>query len=237
MLKIEGINAGYGRLHVLFDINTKVKGKNITVLVGPNGSGKSTLLKTVMGITQVYSGKILFNGTNVLGLPPHQVTKLGISYLPQVDNVFANLKVKENLLMAGYILGRDEAKERANEVLGDFPVLNEYMSRRAGTLSGGEKQMLAMAMAMMRRPQIMLFDEPTGSLAPKMAFEVLDKIVKLRDEYGITLLLAEQNARRALEHGDEAILLVSGKVEYEGNSQELLKHPDLGQVYLGVKKT
>lgn len=237
MLKIEGINAGYGKLHVLFDINTKVKGKNITVLVGPNGSGKSTLLKTVMGITQVYSGKILFNDTNVLGLPPHQVTKLGIAYLPQVDNVFANLKVKENLLMAGYILGRNEAKERANEVLDDFPVLNEYMSRRAGTLSGGERQMLAMAMAMMRRPQIMLFDEPTGSLAPKMAFEVLDKIVKLRDEYGITLLLAEQNARRALEHGDKAILLVSGKVEYDGNSQELLKHPDLGQVYLGVKKT
>jgi len=237
MLKIEGINAGYGRLHVLFDINTKLKGKNITVLVGPNGSGKSTLLKTVMGITQVYSGKILFNDINILGLPPHQVTKLGIAYLPQVDNVFANLKVKENLLMAGYILGRDEAKERANEVLGDFPVLNEYMSRRAGTLSGGERQMLAMAMATMRRPQIMLFDEPTGSLAPKMAFEVLDKIVKLRDEYGIPLLLAEQNARRALEHGDEAILLVSGKVEYEGNSQELLKHPDLGQVYLGVKKT
>jgi len=236
MLKIEDINAGYGRLHVLFDINAKVKDKGITVIVGPNGSGKSTLLKTVMGITQVYSGEILLNGRNILGLPPHVVTKLGIAYLPQVDNVFANLKVKENLLMAGYILGRDEAKERAKEVLSDFPVLNEYMGRRAGTLSGGERQMLAMAMAMMRRPKIMLFDEPTGSLAPKMAFEVLDKIVKLRDNYGITLVLAEQNARRALEHGDEAILLVSGRVMYEGNSQELLKHPELGQVYLGVKK-
>jgi len=236
MLKIEDINAGYGRLHVLFDINAKVKDKDITVLVGPNGSGKSTLLKTVMGITQVYSGEILFNGRNILGLPPHVVTKLGIAYLPQVDNVFANLKVRENLLMAGYVLGRDEAKERAKEVLSDFPVLNEYMGRRAGTLSGGERQMLAMAMAMMRRPKIMLFDEPTGSLAPKMAFEVLDKIVKLRDNYGITLVLAEQNARRALEHGDEAILLVSGRVMYEGNSQALLKHPELGQVYLGVKK-
>jgi len=236
MLKIEDINAGYGRLHVLFDINAKVKDKGITVIVGPNGSGKSTLLKTVMGITQVYSGEILLNGRNILGLPPHVVTKLGIAYLPQVDNVFANLKVKENLLMAGYILGRDEAKERAKEVLSDFPVLNEYMGRRAGTLSGGERQMLAMAMAMMRRPKIMLFDEPTGSLAPKMAFEVLDKIVKLRDNYGITLVLAEQNARRALEHGDEAILLVSGRVMYEGNSQALLKHPELGQVYLGVKK-
>jgi len=235
MLEIEDINAGYGRLHVLFDIKTKVKDKEITVLVGPNGSGKSTLLKTIMGITQVYSGKILFNGNNILGLPPHAVTKLGIAYLPQVDNVFANLKVRENLLMAGYILGKDEAKERAKEVLEDFPVLNEYMDRRAGTLSGGERQMLAMAMAMMRRPQIMLFDEPTGSLAPKMALEVLDKIISLRDNYGMTIVLAEQNARRTLEHGDEAILLVSGKLMYEGGSQELLNHPELGKVYLGIK--
>ena len=235
MLEIQGINAGYGRLHVLFDINTKMKDKDITVIVGPNGSGKSTLLKTVMGITQVYSGKILFDGRNIQGLPPHVVTRLGIAYLPQVDNVFANLKVRENLLMAGYILGKDEAKERSREVLADFPVLNEYMERRAGTLSGGERQMLAMAMAMMRRPQIMLFDEPTGSLAPKMAVEVLDKIISLRDNYGMTLVLAEQNARRALEHGDEAILLVSGRVMYEGGSLELLHHRELGKVYLGIK--
>jgi len=235
MLKIEGINAGYGRLHVLFDVTTKVKDKGITVLVGPNGSGKSTLLKTVLGITQVYSGKILFNGRNITGLPPHVVTKLGIAYLPQVDSVFANLKVRENLLMAGYILSRDEAKERTREVLGEFPVLNEYVDRRAGTLSGGERQMLAMAIAMMRRPKIMLFDEPTASLAPKMALEVLEKIISLRDNYGMTLVLAEQNARRALEHGDEAILLVSGKVIYEGGSLDLLNHPELGKVYLGIK--
>jgi len=188
-----------------------------------------------MGITQVYSGKILFNGNDIARLPPHVVTKLGIAYLPQVSNVFANLMVKENLLMAGYILGKDEASRRSQEVLEDFPVLKDYLDRRAGTLSGGERQMLAMAMAMMRRPQIMLFDEPTASLAPKMALEVLNKIVGLRDDYGITVMLAEQNARRALEHGDKAVLLVSGRVMYKGDSKELLSHKDLGKVYLGIK--
>jgi len=188
-----------------------------------------------MGITRVYSGKILFNGNNILGQPPHAVTKLGIAYLPQVGNVFANLKVKENLTMASYILSRNEAKKRTDEVLEDFPVLKEYMNRRAGTLSGGERQMLAMAMAMMRRPKIMLFDEPTASLAPKIALEVLDKIAGMREKFGMTVVLAEQNARRALEHGDQAILLVSGRVMYEGGSKELLNHEELGKVYLGIK--
>ena len=220
---------------MLFDIDTKVGDKEITVLVGPNGSGKSTLLKTIMGITQVYSGKILFNGNNILGQPPHAITRLGIAYLPQVGNVFAGLKVKENLVMASYILNRSEAKKRTDEVLQEFPILKGYMDRRAGTLSGGERQMLAMAMAMMRRPTIMLFDEPTASLAPKIAFEVLDKIVALREKFGMTVVLAEQNARRALEHGDQAILLVSGRVMYEGGSKELLNHEELGKVYLGIK--
>jgi len=220
---------------VLFDINAKAEDKEITVLVGPNGSGKSTFLKTIMGITKVYSGKILFNGDNILGRPPHAVTKLGIAYLPQVDNVFTNLKVRENLVMAGYILKGDEAKERLQEAVEDFPVLKGYMDRRAGTLSGGERQMLAMAMATIRRPKIMLFDEPTASLAPKIALEVLNKIIDLRDNHNMTVVLAEQNARRALEHADQAILLVSGRVMYEGDSKELLNHKELGKVYLGIK--
>lgn len=220
---------------MLFDINAKAENKEITVLVGPNGSGKSTFLKTIMGITQVYSGKILFNSDNILGKPPHAVTKLGIAYLPQVDNVFTNLKVRENLVMAGYILKGDEADERVQEALEDFPVLKGYMNRRAGTLSGGERQMLAMAMATIRRPEMMLFDEPTASLAPKIALEVLNKIIDLRDNHNMTVVLAEQNARRALEHADKAILLVSGRVMYEGDSKELLNHKELGKVYLGIK--
>jgi len=188
-----------------------------------------------MGITRIYSGEILLNGDNIVGLPPHDVTKLGIAYLPQVDNVFASLSVRENLIMAGYIMGKNKAKERTQEVLEDFPVLNQYMDRRAETLSGGERQMLAMGMSMMRMPQIMLFDEPTASLAPKIAVEVLEKIQYIRENYGVTVVLAEQNARRALELGDHAILLVSGRVMYDGDSNELLKHEELGKVYLGVK--
>jgi branched-chain amino acid transport system ATP-binding protein len=188
-----------------------------------------------MGITKVYSGKIHFNGDNISGMPPHAVTKLGIAYLPQVDNVFTNLKVRENLVMAGYILDGNEAKERLQEAVEDFPVLKGYMDRKAGTLSGGERQMLAMAMATIRRPEIMLFDEPTASLAPKIALEVLNKIIELRDKHNMTVILAEQNARRALDHADKAILLVSGRVMYEGNSKELLNHKELGKVYLGIK--
>lgn len=236
MLNIEGIDAGYGKLHVLFDIDAALKEKDITILIGPNGSGKSTLLKTIMGLTQLYKGKIVFNGTEIQGMPPHEVTRQGIAYLPQVNNVFSELKVRENLTMAGYTLDRGEAQDRSNEVLDDFPVLNKYLDRKAGTLSGGERQMLAMAMALMRRPKMMLFDEPTGSLAPKKAIEVITEILRLRDTYGITVLLAEQNARRALEQGDKALLLVSGRVMYYDEAQKLLKHPELGKIYLGIKK-
>ena len=206
------------------------------MVVGPNGSGKSTLLKSLMGMTQIYSGDILFEGRNIRGLQTHEITKLGMAYLPQVNNVFSNLTVKENLTMAGYTLGKDEARERVEEVLEEFPILKEYIDRKALTLSGGERQMLAMAMAIMRRPKFMLFDEPTGNLAPKIALQVLNKIVTLRDEYGMSIILVEQNAKRALKIGDKAVLLISGRVMYDGEAKELLSHPELGQVYLGVKK-
>ena len=187
-------------------------------------------------MTQIYSGDILFEGRNIRGLQTHEITKLGMAYLPQVNNVFSNLTVKENLTMAGYTLGKDEARERVEEVLEEFPILKEYIDRKANTLSGGERQMLAMAMAIMRRPKFMLFDEPTGNLAPKIALQVLNKIVTLRDEYGMSIILVEQNAKRALKIGDKAVLLISGRVMYDGEAKELLSHPELGQVYLGVKK-
>jgi len=228
------MSAGYRTLHVLFDVSAEFAEKNITVVVGPNGSGKSTLLKSIFGLTDIYSGKIMFDGQNITGKPPDRVSKYGIAYLPQTNNVFNELAVKENLGMAGYVLDRNQAEEREAEVIEAFPVLKGMLNRKAVTLSGGERQMLAMAMALIRRPRVMLFDEPTGNLSPKIAKEVLERISSVRDEYGVAIGLAEQNAKRALEIGDKALLLVSGQVSFSGDSQELLGKEELGRMYLGL---
>jgi branched-chain amino acid transport system ATP-binding protein len=234
LLSAEKISSVYRRLQVLFDVTAEFPQKQIKVVVGPNGSGKSTLLKTIFGLTDIYSGRILFDGNDITRNPPDKVSRSGIAYLPQTSNVFNELAVKENLLMAAYVLSKEDREQRLTEVVGAFPIVNEHWNRKAGTLSGGERQMVAMAMALLRRPRVMLFDEPTGNLAPKIAQQVLERISEIRDEYGIAVALAEQNAKRALEIGDEAILLVSGQVSWSGDADELLKQPELARLYLGI---
>jgi branched-chain amino acid transport system ATP-binding protein len=233
LLTIEKLNAGYKTLQILFDVTITAPRNLLTVVVGPNGSGKSTLLKTVFGLTKIYSGKVFLDGLDITGLPPHKVAEKGIAYLPQVDNVFSNLTVYENLLIAGYGLKRDE--DAVTDVLEMFPHLKTYRNRKAAEMSGGERQMLAIAMALIRKPKLMLFDEPTGNLSPKMATQILNVIKELRDSHGKTIILAEQNAKKALEIGDKAVLLVSGRPVYEGNSQTLLQHEELGKLYLGIR--
>jgi len=233
LLTIEKLNAGYKTLQILFDVTITAPRNLLTVVVGPNGSGKSTLLKTVFGLTKIYSGKVFLDGLDITGLPPHKVAEKGIAYLPQVDNVFSNLTVYENLLIAGYGLKRDE--DAVTDVLELFPHLKTYRNRKAAEMSGGERQMLAIAMALIRKPKLMLFDEPTGNLSPKMATQILNVIKELRDSHGKTIILAEQNAKKALEIGDKAVLLVSGRPVYEGNSQTLLQHEELGKLYLGIR--
>jgi branched-chain amino acid transport system ATP-binding protein len=233
LLTIEKLNAGYKTLQILFDVTITAPRNLLTVVVGPNGSGKSTLLKTVFGLTKIYSGKLFLDGLDITGLPPHKVAEQGIAYLPQVDNVFSNLTVYENLLIAGYGLKRDE--DAVTDVLEMFPHLKTYRNRKAAEMSGGERQMLAIAMALIRKPKLMLFDEPTGNLSPKMATQILNVIKELRDSHGKTIILAEQNAKKALEIGDKAVLLVSGRPVYEGDSQTLLQHEELGKLYLGIR--
>ena len=235
MISIQDLEAGYGPLHVLFSITTTYHRDLITAIVGPNGSGKSTLLKTIFGLTKVFKGRIVFDGRDITGKPPHFVSRLGIAYLPQTDNVFANLTVRENVMMATYGMPKDLAAERVEEVKSFIPVVEKYWSRKAGSLSGGERQLVAMAMALIRRPKVMLFDEPTANLSPKFAKLVLEQIVRLRDDLKITVLLVEQNALRALEHGDRAQLLVSGQLVYDGPARDLLENRELGRIYLGLR--
>ncbi len=236
ILEVRDVSAGYGKLQILFNVSMEVYPGDIFVIVGPNGSGKSTLLKTIFGLTTIYKGSIRFNGTELVRKPPHYIAKTGIAYLPQTDNVFAQLTVAENLKMAAYTLSKDEAEERIAEVLERFPLLKARLKDKALTLSGGQRQILAMAMSLIRKPKLMMFDEPTGALAPKLAAEVLREIEKLRDELGITIILVEQNAKKALEMGDKALLLVGGRVTYRGSARELLEHPELGTLYLGLRR-
>ncbi len=234
ILEVRNVDAGYGKLQILFGVNATFEEKGITAIVGPNGSGKSTLLKTIMGFTNVYNGKILYKGRDITGKPPHYVSKQGIAYLPQVGNVFTTLTVRENLRLAGYTLPPDEIEERMEWVLEFFPVLKDYLDRKVGRLSGGERQMVAMGMALIRDPDVMLFDEPSANLAPILARKVVSEVKRLRDELGVTIVIVEQIVKLALEIAEKAYLLVSGSVRYEGDAKELLNHPDFGKMYLGI---
>jgi branched-chain amino acid transport system ATP-binding protein len=235
LISVEKLNAGYRRLQVLFEVTASFQFGKINVVVGPNGSGKSTLLKSIFGLTSIYSGTIKFDGVELVGKSPHEIARLGVAYLPQLNKVFENLTVEENLLMAGYTLEKNELREKIREVAQIFPIIEKYRRVKAGLLSGGERQMIATAMALIREPKVMMFDEPTSELAPKMAKSVLEKIVELRDTLKMTIILVEQNAKKALEIGDRAFLLVSGRVAFEGGCRELLNHPQLSTLYLGLR--
>ncbi|AEA46835.1 branched-chain amino acid ABC transporter ATP-binding protein [Archaeoglobus veneficus] len=234
MLRTEKLNAGYRELHILFDVDATIEDNKITTVVGPNGSGKSTFLKSVFGLTTVYSGKVLFRSEDITKVPPHQRTKKGIAYLPQIDNVFANLTVEENLKIAGYTLEKNELKDRIDLALDVFPELNKYLKKRAGALSGGERQFLAIATALVRKAELLMLDEPTAQLSPKMAGIIFDKIVELRDRLGLTILLVEQNVTGALEISDNAYLLASGRVIFSGKAEELLEHEKFEELCMGV---
>lgn len=236
VLEIRNLYSGYGKLQVLFDINMDVKEGSITVVVGPNGAGKTTLLNTIAGLTTIYKGSIKYYGKEIVGVSPHKIAKMGISYLLQMKNIVSNLTVRENLILGGYLLPNDEVEDRINEVLDLFPKLKEFIDRKAGTLSGGERRMLAIAMALMRRPKLLMLDEMSTDLAPILVKMMMKKVVELRDELDITILLVEQNAKQALEIGDYAYLLVSGELRYEGDPKELLEHPEFAKLYLGVKR-
>ncbi|MEB3851339.1 MAG: ABC transporter ATP-binding protein [Desulfurococcales archaeon] len=233
IIVVDKVNAGYEKLQTLFDVSLEIPRGKITVIVGPNGAGKSTLLKTLFGLTKVYSGRITFEGRDITRLPPHERAKLGMAFIFQLNNVFAELTVKENLRLAGHDLPASVLEERIREVFETFPRLRERLDQKAGTMSGGERQMLAMAIGMIRKPKVFLIDEPTAGLAPKLAREVLENVRKL-NEQGYTIVLVEQNVKAGLEIGDKGVLVVSGRIAFDGPAAELLARKDLAKMYLGI---
>jgi len=235
LLRVSDLYSGYGNMQILNGVSLEAAPGKITVIVGPNGSGKSTLLKTVSGIATTFGGAVELDGVPITGKSATEIARLGLAYLPQNNNVFTNLSVRENFVLAGYTVNSRDYPERVKGALEIFPQLARYMETKTANLSGGERQMVAMAMAMVRKPSVVMFDEPTANLAPKIATQVLDVISSITKEMNLTTILVEQNAKRALEMGDVAYLLVSGRTVFSGGTRELLEHKELGRLYLGLQ--
>ena len=234
LLEAKNVVAGYGRgPAILKDTHLAVEGGKVHCLIGPNGAGKSTLLRAVCGLLPPRSGEIWFKGRRIDGLPPHKVLQLGICYIPQERGLFPRMSVRENLRMGGFILkDRAELERRIDEVLQQFPVLRQRSRQRAGSLSGGEQQMLSMARALILRPELIMLDEPSLGLAPKLVRQMYDIIHMLKD-CGMTVLLVEQNAVVGLSNADWGSVLDLGRTLFEGPADGVLSDPRIQELYLG----
>jgi branched-chain amino acid transport system ATP-binding protein len=236
MLRIHNLSAGYGSLNVLRRVSLHVKAGEIVTIIGANGAGKTTLLKTITGLLRAQSGEVLFRDEDIQRVPAEQVVFRGCSLVPEGRQVFAAMPVRENLLLGGYVQfkrGRhDEVKADLERVYGLFPVLKQREHQLAGTLSGGEQQMLAIARALMARPALIMLDEPSMGLAPLIVKDIFSIITKLR-EAGNTVLLVEQNARSALRISDRGYVLETGRIILEGAAGDLLANREIQRAYLG----
>jgi branched-chain amino acid transport system ATP-binding protein len=233
MLTIENISVNYGAIEALTDISLHVGQGEVVTLIGANGAGKTTTLRTITGLLEPTEGRILFEGEEIQGKPTHKLVARGISMSPEGRGVFANLSVRENLQMGAYLKrNRSEIAEDMEHAFQMFPRLKERESQKAGTLSGGEQQMLAMSRALMSRPRLLLLDEPSLGLAPLVVHTIFEAIEDIRSK-GTTILLVEQNAHAALKHSDRAYVLETGKIVMEGPSKELAADPRIKEAYLG----
>jgi ABC-type branched-subunit amino acid transport system ATPase component len=235
ILSLQNVVAGYGDVIIVKDVSLGIEQGNIAALVGPNGSGKSTLLKSLLGFAHLFSGKVLFKETDVTGLAPNRLVTMGIGYVPQVNNVFPNLTIAENLDMGAYSLkGREKIKSGMADMYAMFPELEKRKGTLAGNLSGGERQMIAIARAMIARPSVLLLDEPLASLSPKPATVILSKL-KIIKEAGTAILMVEQNVRKALSIADQGYVLVDGCCAMQGDASSLLSEDASKQKYLGLE--
>lgn len=234
LLEVRSLDTRYDFLQVLWDVSLHVDEGEFVALIGPNGAGKSTTLKTIAGLLEPSSGEIVFQGRSIAGVPAHKINRQGISFISEALNLFADMSVRENLLLGAYTV-RDRAEEQRtlDFVLQLFPRLAEREEQLAGTLSGGERKMLALARGMMSSPQLLLVDEPSLGLAPQLVLTVFNALQTLRDQ-GVTILLVEQNVNTTLRITDRAYVLENGRITMQGASDELLENPHVRQAYLGV---
>lgn len=232
-LRVENLGAGYGRLQILHDVSVVLPAGKFTAFLGPNGSGKSTLLKSVMGITDLFGGDILLDGRQIAGTPTERMANLGVAYVPQRGNVFTSMSVEENLLLAVRTLPREEHNSALADAMATFPALAQRMDLRAGQLSGGERQMLAIAIGWLLRPRLMLLDEPSAGLAPLIVTEIF-RTLRMLSERGLTLGVVEQNARSVLRWCDSAYVLREGRIVFHGTGEALQADPEIVKSYLGV---
>lgn len=231
LLSVEGVTAGYEQMEILHDVSIEVRPGEIVTLIGPNGAGKSTLMKTVFGLLKPRGGSIRLEGQDITGLAPSALVGRGLSYVPQVDNVFPSLTVEENLEM-GAVVRRDDFRGRLEDVLGLFPNLVPKRRLKVGGLSGGERQMVAMGRALMLDPCLLLLDEPSAGLAPVLVDTVFEKIEAL-NRNGLAILLVEQSAREALRRSHRGYVLAGGQVRLEGPGPALLEDAEVARLYLG----
>ena len=233
MLSIENISVNYGAIEALRGVSIHVEKGEVVTLIGANGAGKTTTLRTITGLLEPREGRITFEGEDISGKATHKLVARGISMSPEGRGVFANLSVRENLQMGAYLQkNRSEIAAAMNRVFEMFPRLKERESQKAGTLSGGEQQMLAMGRALMSRPRLLLLDEPSLGLAPLVVHTIFEAIEEIRRK-GTTILLVEQNANAALGHSDRAYVLETGNIVMEGSSKELASDPRIKEAYLG----
>jgi branched-chain amino acid transport system ATP-binding protein len=232
MLAIQSLEVSYGAVRVLRGISFAVKAGQIVALLGANGAGKTTTLRAISGLVPVSSGQILLEGEDLVGLPPHVIIRKGVALCPEGRRLFANLTVNENLLLGGYGRSKASRSEDFDWVLATFPRLKERLHQQAGTLSGGEQQMVALGRALMSRPRLLLLDEPSLGLAPLLVSEVFRIITEINQK-GTTVLLVEQNAHAALDIAHFGYVLENGRLILQGAGEELLAHPHLKEAYLG----
>ena len=233
MLNISKVETFYGNIQALRGVDVKVNNGEIVALIGSNGAGKSTLLMTISGVNKAATGEILFDSKSIANMPPHDIVNLGISQVPEGRRIFSRLTVEDNLRLGASVNEKGKNFDRDSKDVYDlFPVLKDRLLQRGGTLSGGEQQMLAIGRAMMARPKVLLLDEPSLGIAPKLVNQIFTSIKNINKEKKVTVFLVEQNAKKALELADRGYVLVNGKISIEGQGKDLLNNPDVQAAYL-----